>query len=139
MTYRAWVWQHISSATVRSTRMRAFDDFTDRWPRLRDWFQAPLRQRLFDRDVASDSQPGLAGATVGTRVRVFYLRAQGAGALRSAHGEQAVAVVATREVNVLGAGGRWRGLRGRLGWCAGIPWRSRSSPAPLAPQITAGK
>lgn len=64
VTYRAWVRQHIPSATVRSARMRAFDDFTDRWPRLRDWFQAPLRQRLFDRDVASDSQTGLTGATV---------------------------------------------------------------------------
>jgi len=64
VTYRAWVWQHMPTATVRSARMRAFDDFTDRWPRLGDWFQAPLRQRLFDRDVASDSQTGLTGATV---------------------------------------------------------------------------
>jgi integrase len=64
MTYRAWVWQHIPSATVRSARMRAFDDFTDRWPRLGDWFQAPLRQRLFERDVQTDCSAGLADATV---------------------------------------------------------------------------
>jgi integrase len=44
--------------------MRAFDEFTDQWPRLGDWFAAPLRQRLFERDVQADRSAGLADATV---------------------------------------------------------------------------
>jgi hypothetical protein len=47
-TYRTRVWRHIPSSSVRSERLRRFDEFVERWPRLRDWFAAPLRQRLFD-------------------------------------------------------------------------------------------
>lgn len=49
-TYRAWVWRHVPSSSVRSNRLAAFDEFRERWPRLEDWFTAPLRARLFDRD-----------------------------------------------------------------------------------------
>ncbi len=54
-TYRAWVWRHVTTSSVRSARLRAYDEFVARWPRLEDFFAAPLRQRLFDRD---DCVPG---------------------------------------------------------------------------------
>jgi hypothetical protein len=63
-TYRAWVWRHMPSASVRSARLRAFDDFIDKWPKLVDWFRAPLRQRLFERDVQLNDPRGLADASV---------------------------------------------------------------------------
>jgi len=44
--------------------MRAFDGFIDKWPRLVDWFRAPLRQRLFERDVQPNDPRGLADASV---------------------------------------------------------------------------
>lgn len=48
--YRAWVWEHVPSSAVRSNRMRVYDDFTARWPSLQDWFDAPLADRLHDRE-----------------------------------------------------------------------------------------
>jgi hypothetical protein len=44
-TYRAWIWRHVQSSSVRSNRLRVFDEFSIRWPRLEDWFTAPLRTR----------------------------------------------------------------------------------------------
>lgn len=54
-TYRAWVWRYMPTSQTRSARMKAYDEFVARWPRLEDFFAAPLRQRLFDRD---DCVPG---------------------------------------------------------------------------------
>jgi hypothetical protein len=31
---------------VRSNRLGVFDEFVERWPRLQDWFAAPLRDRV---------------------------------------------------------------------------------------------
>jgi len=44
------VWAHVPSSSVRSNRMRVYDDFTARWPSLQDWFDAPLADRLLDRE-----------------------------------------------------------------------------------------
>ncbi len=46
--YREWVWRHHPTPSVRSARMKAYDDFTGEWPRLDDWFRAPLRRRLWE-------------------------------------------------------------------------------------------
>ncbi len=48
--YREWVWAQVPSSSVRSNRMRVYDDFTARWPSLQDWFDAPLTVRLLDRE-----------------------------------------------------------------------------------------
>lgn len=63
-TYRAWVWRHIESSSVRSNRLRVFDEFSERWPRLQDWFNAPLRQRLLDQDGCVRGQHPHGGASV---------------------------------------------------------------------------
>lgn len=58
--YRDWVWEHLPSASVRSARMKAYDDFTGQWPRWRDWFRAPLRRRLCE----GGAGPGPAGPSM---------------------------------------------------------------------------
>jgi integrase len=63
-TYRAWVWRHVPSSSVRSNRLAVFDEFVQRWPRLQDWFTAPLRDRLFDRDGCVRGQHPHGGASV---------------------------------------------------------------------------
>ena len=63
-TYRQWVWQNIRSSSVRSARMHSFDDFVRRWPRLQDWFAAPLRQRLLDGQGCVRGQNPHGGASV---------------------------------------------------------------------------
>jgi hypothetical protein len=63
-TYRAWVWRHIDSSGTRSARMYSFDNFVQRWPRLQDWFDAPLRRRLFDREGCVRGQHPHGGASV---------------------------------------------------------------------------
>lgn len=63
-TYRAWVWEHVSSSSVRSSRMRAFDEFLERWPRLEDWFSAPLPQRLLESEDCVRGQYPHGGASV---------------------------------------------------------------------------
>lgn len=64
VTYRAWVWRHIPSSSVRSNRLAVFDEFLERWPRLQDWFTAPLRARLFDRDGCVRGQHPHGGASI---------------------------------------------------------------------------
>ena len=63
-TSRQWVWENIRSSSVRSARMHAFDDFVRRWPRLQDWFAAPLRQRLLDGQGCVRGQHPHGGASV---------------------------------------------------------------------------
>lgn len=63
-TYRAWVWRHVPSSSVRSNRLGVFDEFVERWPRLQDWFTAPLRDRLHDRDGCVRGQHPHGGASV---------------------------------------------------------------------------
>jgi integrase len=63
-TYRAWIWQHVPSSSVRSNRLRVFDEFVGRWPRLEDWFTAPLRQRLLDQNDCVRGQHPHGGASV---------------------------------------------------------------------------
>lgn len=63
-TYRAWVWRHIPTSSVRSARMKAYDEFVARWPRLENFFAAPLRQRLFDRDDCVPGQNPHGGPSV---------------------------------------------------------------------------
>lgn len=63
-SYRSWVWRHIPSSTVRSARMKAYDQFVARWPRLEDFFAAPLRQRLFDTEDYLRGQHPHGGASV---------------------------------------------------------------------------
>ena len=41
-----------------------FDEFVQRWPRLQDWFAAPLRERLHDRDGCVRGQHPHGGASV---------------------------------------------------------------------------
>ena len=43
---------------------RCFDEFLERWPRLQDWFAAPLRDRLLDRDGCVRGQHPHGGASV---------------------------------------------------------------------------
>jgi hypothetical protein len=62
--YRAWVWRHIRASSVRSARLKAYDEFVARWPRLEDFFVAPLRQRLFDRDDCVPGQNPHGGPSV---------------------------------------------------------------------------
>jgi integrase len=63
-TYRAWIWRHVPSSSVRSNRLRVFDEFVERWPRLEDWFTAPLRQRVLDQDDCVRGQHPHGGASV---------------------------------------------------------------------------
>lgn len=63
-TYRAWVWRYMPTSQTRSARMRAYDEFVARWPRLEDFFTAPLRQRLFDREDCMRGQHPHGGPSV---------------------------------------------------------------------------
>jgi integrase len=63
-SYRSWVWRHIPSSTVRSARMKAYGQFVAHWPRLEDFFAAPLRQRLFDAEDYQRGQHPHGGASV---------------------------------------------------------------------------
>jgi len=62
--YRGWVWAHVPSSSVRSNRMRVYDDFTARWPSLQDWFGAPLADRLLDREGCVPKAHPHGGASV---------------------------------------------------------------------------
>jgi hypothetical protein len=56
--------RHIPSSTVRSARMKAYGQFVAHWPRLEDFFAAPLRQRLFDAEDYQRGQHPHGGASV---------------------------------------------------------------------------
>ena len=49
-TYQDWINRHCSSYPVRRGRLDDYDRFVERWPSMRDWFDAPLRQRLGDKE-----------------------------------------------------------------------------------------
>jgi integrase len=63
-TYGAWVERHCPSYWTRWARMNEYDRFVDRWPSLRDWFDAPLRQRLLDKENCVRGQHPHGGASV---------------------------------------------------------------------------
>ena len=63
-TYKAWIYEHCSSYAVRWARLDDYDRFADRWPSLRDWFDAPLRQRLLDKENCVRGQHPHGGASV---------------------------------------------------------------------------
>ena len=63
-TYRTWIWRHVPSSGVRPGRLRVFDELVERWPRLEDWFTAPLRQRLLDREGCVRGQHPHGGASM---------------------------------------------------------------------------
>ncbi|HUO39565.1 MAG TPA: transposase, partial [Mycobacterium sp.] len=62
--YRAWIFEHAAGNGVRFSRLEAYDRFVHRWPVLQDWFEAPLRQRLFDNDTLVSGQNPHGGASV---------------------------------------------------------------------------
>jgi hypothetical protein len=59
-TYRAWVWRHVPSSRVRSNRLAVFDEFLERWPRLQEWFTAPLAIGCTTGRAASAGSTGTA-------------------------------------------------------------------------------
>jgi integrase len=63
-TYQAWLDEHCASYGVRWARMNDYDRFVERWPSLRDWFDAPLRHRILDRDDCVRGQHPHGGASV---------------------------------------------------------------------------
>jgi integrase len=63
-TYQAWIDEHYASYAVRWARMNDYDRFVERWPSLQDWFDAPLRQRILDRDDCIRGQHPHGGASV---------------------------------------------------------------------------
>ena len=77
--YKSWVDEHCTSYAVRWARMDDYDRFVERWPVLQDWFDAPLRQRLLDKENCIRGQhphgvprtPDLEGAD---RLQVFQLQ-----------------------------------------------------------------
>ena len=63
-TYQEWVERHCTSYASRWDRMKNYDRFVDRWPVLQDWFDAPLRQRLLDKENCVRGQHPHGGASV---------------------------------------------------------------------------
>jgi len=54
--YRRWLLAHHTYG-VRYSRLQVYDAFVAQWPRLKDWFNAPLKQRRVDLG-RSDAEPG---------------------------------------------------------------------------------
>ena len=52
-TYTSWVEEHCRNYAVRWARLDHYDRFIEEWPSLQDWFDAPLRKRLQDRETVS--------------------------------------------------------------------------------------
>lgn len=63
-TYKAWVDERCTSYWVRWTRMDNYDRLVERWPVLQEWFDAPLRQRLLDKENCVRGQNPHGGASV---------------------------------------------------------------------------
>ena len=63
-TYQEWVERHCSSYASRWDRMKNYDRFVEQWPVLQDWFDAPLRQRLLDKENCVRGQHPHGGASV---------------------------------------------------------------------------
>jgi integrase len=64
VTYKAWLYQHATGYGARWARLDAYDRFVERWPVLQAWFDAPLRQRLFDHETLVRGQNPHGGASV---------------------------------------------------------------------------
>jgi len=62
--YQEWVEQHCTSYASRWDRMKNYDRFVEQWPVLQDWFDAPLRQRLLDKENCVRGQHPHGGASV---------------------------------------------------------------------------
>ena len=63
-SYQEWVEQHCTSYASRWDRMENYDRFVEEWPVLQDWFDAPLRQRLLDKENCVRGQHPHGGASV---------------------------------------------------------------------------
>ncbi|MGH3367666.1 MAG: tyrosine-type recombinase/integrase [Nocardioidaceae bacterium] len=63
-TYKSWIYEHCASYAVRWARLDDYDRFVERWPALQDWFAAPLRQRLLDKENCLRGQHPHGGAGV---------------------------------------------------------------------------
>ena len=63
-TYRRWVEEHHPSYWTRWSRMNIYDRFVERWPVLQDWFNAPLQQRLLDKENCVPDENPHGGASV---------------------------------------------------------------------------
>ena len=57
-------YEHCSSYAVRWARLDDYDRFVERWPSLQDWFDAPLRRRLLDKDNCVRGEHPHGGASV---------------------------------------------------------------------------
>jgi integrase len=62
--YKSWIYEHCASYAVRWARMDDYDRFVEHWPALQDWFDAPLRQRLLDKENCVRGQHPHGGASV---------------------------------------------------------------------------
>jgi integrase len=58
-SYRRWL-SRTATSGVKSNRLRVYDAFVDRWPRLDDWFSAPLAERIMDPAPPAATGPGTA-------------------------------------------------------------------------------
>ena len=48
-TYQEWINEHCTTYPMRRNRLNEYDLFVEQWPTLQAWFDAPLRQRLQDK------------------------------------------------------------------------------------------
>ena len=79
-TYKSWVDEHCTSYAVRWARMDDYDRFVERWPVLQDWFDAPLRQRLLDKENCIRGQHPHGGASVIMPYLTYLSLVEGVGA-----------------------------------------------------------
>jgi hypothetical protein len=78
-TYQEWVEQHCTSYAARWDRMKNYDRFVEQWPVLQDWFDAPLRQRLLDKENCVRGQHPHGGASVIMPYLTYLSLVHGAG------------------------------------------------------------
>ena len=78
-TYKSWIYEHCASYAVRWARLDDYDRFVDRWPVLKDWFDAPLRQRLLDKKNCIRGQHPHGGASVIMPYLTYLSLVQGVG------------------------------------------------------------
>ncbi len=78
-SYQEWVDQHCTSYASRWDRMKNYDRFVEQWPVLADWFDAPLRQRLLDKENCVRGQHPHGGASVIMPYLTYLSLVQGVG------------------------------------------------------------
>ena len=78
-SYQEWVEQHCTSYASRWDRMKNYDRFVEQWPVLQDWFDAPLRQRLLDKENCVRGQHPHGGASVIMPYLTYLSLAHGVG------------------------------------------------------------